>query len=235
MADPSFIVCVCCSAAEGFHEHQILWPSLVAEWGLGPEEAALINRQQGLCCRICSSNLRTMALARVIMNRYGFRAGHFIDFVRSPRLKERPLSVLEINEAGMLTPFLRYMPKHTLVRYPESDMQALDFPDEHFDLVVHSDTLEHVPDPVKGLSECRRVLRPGGSCAYTVPLVAGRLSRRRDGLPPSYHGGAPGEQAPLVHTEYGADAWAQPFAAGFSELRMVSLEHPAAQAFLAVR
>ena len=46
-----------------------------------------------------------------------------------------------------------------------------------YDLVVHSDTLEHVPDPVRALQECRRVLRPLGACCFTVPIVVGRLTR----------------------------------------------------------
>ena len=42
-------------------------------------------------------------------------------------------------------------------------------PDETFDLVVHSDTLEHVPDPVRGLAECRRVLKPHGLLILETP------------------------------------------------------------------
>lgn len=42
------------------------------------------------------------------------------------------------------------------------DIQALDFPDESFDTVVSSCVFCSVPNPKKGLSELRRVLRPGG-------------------------------------------------------------------------
>ena len=49
------------------------------------------------------------------------------------------------------------------------DMQALPHADGAFDLVVHSDTLEHVPDPVRGLAECRRVLKPRGLLILETP------------------------------------------------------------------
>ena len=79
-----------------------------------------------------------------------------------------------------------------------------------FDLVVHSDTLEHVPDPLRGLSECRRVLRPNGGLCFTVPVIVGRLTRSRTVLPKSFHG----METTLsddwaVQTEFGGDARAQ--------------------------
>jgi YHS domain-containing protein len=40
------------------------------------------------------------------------------------------------------------------------------------------------------LTECRRVPRPGGVLCFTVPIVVGRLSRRREGLAKSFHGTA---------------------------------------------
>jgi SAM-dependent methyltransferase len=113
-------------------------------------------------------------------------------------------------------------------------MTALPFADGAFDVVVHSDTLEHVPRPVRGLAECRRVLRPGGFCAFTVPMVVGRLTVSREGLPPSYHGSPSNPADCLVHTEYGADAWGHVVRAGFAECRLFALEHPAAHALVGV-
>lgn len=44
----------------------------------------------------------------------------------------------------------------------EADVQDLKFPDESFDTVVTSCTFCSVPDPVQGLKEIRRVLKPDG-------------------------------------------------------------------------
>jgi SAM-dependent methyltransferase len=209
-----------------------LWPGLIAEWGISPEEAAYIDRQQGTACADCGANLRSMALAGAVMRGFGF-GGTFQTFVRSPLAA--PLRALEVNEAGGLTPFLRQLPGHRLVAYPDVDMMALPFANGAFDLVVHSDTLEHVPEPVRGLAECRRVLRPGGACAFTVPMVVGRLSASREGLPPSYHGNPTNPADCRVYTEYGADAWKDVIRAGFAECRIVALEYPAAQALVGVK
>ncbi|HET8672211.1 MAG TPA: methyltransferase domain-containing protein [Thermoleophilaceae bacterium] len=50
--------------------------------------------------------------------------------------------------------------------------------DSQFDLVLCAETLEHVRDVQLGLSEVRRVLRPGGTLAVTTP-AHGRLSALR--------------------------------------------------------
>jgi SAM-dependent methyltransferase len=47
--------------------------------------------------------------------------------------------------------------------------EVLPFPDETFDVVFSSNVLEHVQDPVKVLSETRRVLKPGGMMHVVVP------------------------------------------------------------------
>jgi SAM-dependent methyltransferase len=223
--------CTCCGS-DRIEEKQVLWPELVGAWGLAPAEAAYVNRQQGARCAECGVNLRSMVLARAIMACCGY-SGLFRDFVAAGGA--RPHALLEINEAGKLTPLLRQMPGHVLVRYPQVDMMSLPYAEGTFDLVVHSDTLEHVPDPVRGLSECRRVLKPGGFCAFTVPMIVGRLTASREGLPPSYHGSSDDPEDCLVRTEYGADAWTHVALAGFEECRIYSLEYPAAQALVAVR
>lgn len=223
--------CSCCGSTD-LHQHPVLWQELISAWDLNEAEARYIDRQQGLVCEGCRSNLRSMTLAHAVMQRFDYQ-GLFTEFVATP-LAAR-LSVLEINEAGTLTPFLRRLPKHVLISYPHSDMMKLSFADGSFDLVLHSDTLEHVADPVRGLAECRRVLKDRGTCAFTVPMVVDRLSRSRQGLPPSYHGNPDNPGDYLVHTEYGADAWKHTMAAGFGECRIVALEHPTSHALVGIR
>jgi SAM-dependent methyltransferase len=210
----------------------VLWKELIDQWRLAAHEAAYIDHQQGLHCTACGSNLRSMALATAVTACFGY-AGLLAEFVRGEAA--RRTRVLEINEAGGLTQFLQTLPGHVLARYPGVDMLNLPFGDHEFDLVVHSDTLEHVPRPIRGLSECRRVLKPGGFCAFTVPMVVDRLTVSREGLPPSYHGSPSNPADCLVFTEYGADAWKHVVLAGFRECRIYALEYPAAQSLVGVR
>jgi SAM-dependent methyltransferase len=216
---------------EAFEHTPVLWPSLVSEWGLDADETRYIDIQQGTRCVACGANVRSMALARAIVRCRGF-AGNLTAFVDDPA--QRTLRVLEINEAGTLHPILRRLPGHRLVSYPAFDMRGSTLPSKNFDLVVHSDTLEHVPDPVAGLRECRRLIDNEGVVIFTVPTVIGRLSRSRTGLPPSYHGQADLEDAAmLVHTEFGADVWTYVTGAGFGSCELIPLHFPSGLAIVA--
>jgi len=208
-----------------FSDAKVLWQELIVDWQLSPQEVDYIDRQQGHCCKACSNNLRSMALADAIMKSYEF-VGTLTDFVRSDLA--RSLKILEINEAGGLSSVLADLPNHRLVCYPAYDMTNLPFPAGAFDLVIHSDTLEHVPQPVAALAECRRVLSVQGRCIFTVPVVVGRMSRPRTGLKNSYHGD-PGQAAGdyIVHTEFGADVWCFAAEAGFTGIKIFCFEYPA--------
>jgi ubiquinone/menaquinone biosynthesis C-methylase UbiE len=180
---------------------------------------------------LCGSNLRSVALADAIRAAVGTNLT-LTDFATTPQASG--LTMLEINEAGMLSPFLRRFPGHNLASYPAIDIHALPYLNDTFDLVVHSDTLEHVANPIRALQECWRILRPGATLCFTIPTIVERLSRSRVGLQKSYHG-SPETSAEdfVVHTEFGADMWTYVLRAGFSAVSINTVDYPAALALSA--
>lgn len=51
------------------------------------------------------------------------------------------------------------------------DAHALPFPPDSFDVVLANNVIEHLRDPVAGVAEMRRVLRPGGELLFTIPFL----------------------------------------------------------------
>lgn len=221
-----------CSNCGGTHfgAIEVLWEELSAAWQLSAAEVAYINDQQGRHCTQCGANLRAMALGdalrRIVGTTHSLR-----DYVALP--PSVPNRILDINGVPALSDTLAALPGYVRADYPAIDIHHLPYADGAFDVVIHSDTLEHVAQPVRALEECRRVLAPGGHLCFTVPVIVGRLTRSRAGLPPSHHG-SPGTRAEdfLVHTEFGADAWTFPLQAGFQDISVVQIDFPAALAFV---
>lgn len=174
-----------------------------------------------------------MALAAAVLHAYR-ATGTLTDFVLSALA--RSLKVLEINEAGGLSTVLKGLSNHRMIVYPDYDMTNLSSLSEDFDLVIHSDTLEHVPNPERALAECRRILRADGKCIFTVPVIVDRMTRSRAGLPRCYHGqsGIAADDQ-LVQTEFGADVWQFSLKAGFRACEVFSLEYPAALALVCTK
>lgn len=59
------------------------------------------------------------------------------------------------------------------------------YKDESFDVVVCSEVLEHLYDPMEAIKEAKRVLRPNGLYIITVPHPAGKMCA--DGNLGDYH------------------------------------------------
>ena len=60
------------------------------------------------------------------------------------------------------------------------DVTNLSLPDDTFDLVFCSQTLEHVKQPVRALREIHRVLKPGGQAWLSAPLFYEEHSQPAD-------------------------------------------------------
>lgn len=223
-------VCSICGGAR-FSFRKVLWPELIAEWQLSEVETAYVDEQQGRACDDCGANLRVVALGDAVRQALGTDAPlqAFVSASAAAKLR-----ILDINGAAAISQTLARLPLYVRADFPAVDMHALPYGDESFDLVIHSDTLEHVERPVRALEECRRVLAPGGRVCFTIPIIVGRLTRGRAGLAKSYHGDpSVGSDDFIVHTEFGADAWCFVMQAGFTHVAINQVRYPAATALSA--
>jgi SAM-dependent methyltransferase len=110
------------------------------------------------------------------------------------------------------------------------DVQRLTYADASFDLVTHTEVLEHVPDDARALGELLRVLRPAGTMLFTVPLHDGaetiERARLRDGvvehlLEPVHHTDPLRREGILAFRDYGRDIVGRVRAAGFADARLL--------------
>lgn len=196
---------VCGAEGRQVHNGWVLSRELRRRYG------AQLAARESLFCERCGCSLRVRRIAEVLVDLYATRATTLVELVREDAF--RALSVAEINSIGRMHPYLAEAPGLLHVEYPDEDIQALSFADASFDLVLTSETLEHVPDPRLGLRETLRVLRPGGRHVFTVPVDPSLpATRSRAGLPPEHHGRGGGPYGlvtrkadMLVHTDFGRD------------------------------
>ena len=62
--------------------------------------------------------------------------------------------------------------EHVVLPYPDYDIQDLtQVADGEFDFMILDQTLEHLQNPEKALSEVHRVLKPGGVAIISTPFL----------------------------------------------------------------
>jgi SAM-dependent methyltransferase len=237
--------CACCGGVGPWRvRRRVIPPELVRRWGLNPAQAKALARKESGDCPWCGAKLRARRLAEVLLSLYP--VGHPPAPARSlaawsRTADARDLHVAEINRIEGLHDALAPLPHLAFSDFLDGeapgavvggvrheDLTALTYPDAAFDLVLTSETLEHVPDPDRALAEIRRVLRPGGRHLFTIPRLPGvsRTFARRSIGP----GGRPVDHAtPICHpggdvgypvfTEFGADLGRILVDAGFAEIR----------------
>jgi ubiquinone/menaquinone biosynthesis C-methylase UbiE len=83
--------------------------------------------------------------------------------------------VLDIGSGQWSYPKEHFQNVTTLDLKPPADIigsiMNLPFGDESFDCVICLETLEHVEDPIKAMSEVYRVLKPGGKFIGSAPFA----------------------------------------------------------------
>ncbi len=178
--------CVVCGAGTTFAFNSWTLPDEMHDYWADPNVSRANVRRESMFCRRCCSSLRVRRVAQVLIDIYGSPGcTSFTELVEDPAF--RKLDVAEVNTIGSLGSLhnvLRQLPKLTFSDYrgPEhlgelvdgvrnEDMSRFTYPDGAFDIVLSSDTLEHVPDFRTALAETRRILRPGGRHIFTVPVV----------------------------------------------------------------
>ena len=227
--------CVACGADTIFAFNSWIFPDDLHAFWADPNVSRAYTRRESMFCRFCCSNVRVRRIAEVLVALYGPPGcGSFAELTEDPTFRD--LDVAEVNTIGSLHALLRRLPRLMFSDYrgPQrlgevvdgnrnEDICRLTYPDAAFDLVLSSDTLEHVNDFRTALAETRRVLRPGGRHIFTVPVVWTRATTEAraqigdDGeivhlMPALYHGRGSGAYRfipvgadLLTFTEFGRD------------------------------
>ncbi len=175
---------VCGRFGPWLYQRQVVPRRLVELWELPSNLAEALARKESTSCAWCGAKLRGRRLARVILDTYPVgQPPAPLSSLKAwgASVPARALHVAEINRIDGLHEVLKPLPGLVFSDYDENgvgevrseDLTRLTYPDAAFDLVLTSESLEHVPHLSAALSEIRRVLKPGGRHIFTVPLLPG--------------------------------------------------------------
>jgi SAM-dependent methyltransferase len=178
--------CVICGCYSSFRfDPTIITQKLQKAWGISDDLATAFNRKESMFCDYCGSSLRIRRLAAVLIETFSetTRKPHksFTELLKDEEF--RRLKIAEINACGGLHSYLK---DHPNLYYSEwvphakpgevrdgvrcEDLQCLTYPDDCFDIILTSETLEHVPNPDKAWHEIYRTLKDGGYHIFTIQL-----------------------------------------------------------------
>ncbi len=211
--------CDACGGYGPFQYVRIINEKLARQWDLSEKQCEGMSARESMYCVFCGCSYRLRLLARAI-NFWveGNVEKSLLQTINSRKFNG--LKIAEINSCGVLHDVLRCAKHLSYSEYRSTDpnirnedLLQLTYDSNNFDIVLNSDVLEHVPDIDRALREIWRVLKPGGVCIMTVPIIHGRVSRMRahvkkDGTithdrSESFHGS--GEPDYLVWNELGDD------------------------------
>lgn len=181
-------------------------------------------------CFKCKGNITNLAMINVIKVHV---AGDFDQKVYELSSYGSTLDFLKKKFSNVT--FSEFFPDKKLGEYSDDilnqDVQKLTFSDHSFDVVTSNQVFEHVPNDIKGFSECLRVLNYGGALIFTVPLYDTAQTTKKASLinneivfvgEPEYHdsrlGGA--KSSPVFHRHSVNDICERVKSVGFSSVEL---------------
>ena len=194
--------------------------------------------REGYQCSSCKASLRYRGQAESIIKTFAPDQGlNLIELANKKSFQEK-----NIYEPGVIGPFRNLF--SSFKTYTNSfywddiplgekkdgvqcqSLEALTFADNQFDLIITSDIMEHVRRPWVAFADIYRVLKPGGSHIFTIPLQLPMPSVTKYRVDtstdediyieePHYHGNGIGGRS-LVYTDFGADIIEQLTDIGYS-------------------
>jgi SAM-dependent methyltransferase len=205
---------------------------LAVDWNYAYEVDGVLtpNWRERLLCPRCRLNARMRATIHIIEEvlRPGPAARVYLTEQVTPLYAWARTRFPGVVGSEWLGDAVRRGAMHDGVRH--EDLTRLSFARRSFDLVVSLDVLEHVQGFRAALSECFRVLAPGGTFLLTCPFrvdLSRHLVRavvRGDGTiehrePPEYHGNPVSADGSLAFYHFGWELLDQIRAAGFEDVR----------------
>jgi glycosyltransferase involved in cell wall biosynthesis/SAM-dependent methyltransferase len=196
----------------------------------GPHQRTdgLPNWREGLVCPSCKMKNRQRLIALLINQVYLNEVGKTLYFMEkvTPFYEWANKSLINHQLIGSEYLGHEYESGAIINGIQHEDAEHLSFIDQSIDLIVSNDVFEHVPNPQTALSECARVLKPGGILLATIPfyhysdqsiaraeIVNGEIKHL---LPPLYHINPLSTNGSLVFTDFGWDIIETIKNAGFS-------------------
>src|SRR5215510_473907 len=179
--------CAVCGRVSTFRfDPTIITPQLQNAWGISTNLVEAFNRKESMFCSSCGASLRIRRVATVLIRTFFEISGTLCKSVGDLIQNEefQALKIAEINACGALHSYIK---DHPNLYYSEwashakpgeerdgvrcEDLQCLTYPDNYFDIILTSETLEHVPDADRAWGEINRTLKNGGYHIFTIPVI----------------------------------------------------------------
>lgn len=218
-------VCIVCGENVVFrYSSWSIDKKLLRSWANTTHNDEFLFRESMFCVN-CFSSKRVRLLASVIISHYSKNKINSVKGLLQDTFFQT-IKILSINTIGSTDSFSDFIKSLTnlyTTTYNKSrpmgevidglinqDIKSLTFENNDFDLVIHSDTLEHIFDYEKALSEIYRVLKPGGASIFTVPIhysekeIVNKFDnndRKKPLRPIAYHGKGAGPFSLLPNRE----------------------------------